>query len=46
MSYILWCPKHRTVVETSYWRDTLGNGSIHRMETGCIADFEVKEVHP
>ena len=46
MSYVLWCPRHQAVVEISSWRDTLGDGSKHRTETGCLGDFEVKEVLP
>lgn len=44
MSYVLWCPEHKKVVETSYFgdRNTLGTGMDHRVAKDCLADFEEK----
>ena len=46
VSYVLWCPVHAVAVEFSLWKDELGRGAAHRMTVGCLADFEVLEVHP
>ena len=48
MSYVLWCPVHKKVVETSYFgdRSTLGTGMTHRVAENCLTDFEIKEVLP
>lgn len=48
MTYVLWCPKHKMVVEVSFSSElySLGTGKEHRVSKNCLADFEVRRVKP